>query len=142
MEEMLSRKTDHYVMDVQRALSNITDFTQSGNLSGIGKIRFWNEINRQLEMFEFKDMELRPISKAEKKSIQAKATNRGDGDTRKCHSFSSRRSESRSCSRSSAHVVETEDPLLRLTNVNHFHRIAEDHVHAQDLQENAPVTDA
>ena len=54
MEEMLSCKTGHYVMDVQQALSNITDFTQMGNLSGIGKICFWNEINRQLQLFEFK----------------------------------------------------------------------------------------
>ena len=89
MEEMLSRKTDHFVMDVQRALSNITDFTQRGDLSGIGKIRFWNEINRQLQLFEFKDVELRPTSKAEKRKMR-------DRDYRNDQRNSRNRSKSRS----------------------------------------------
>ena len=65
LEEVLSQRGNHFIMDVQRAVSNVTDFNQFGDLSGPGRIRFWNEINRQLEMFIFKDISLCPLSRKE-----------------------------------------------------------------------------
>ena len=68
LKDVLSRRPNHFVMDVQRALANVTDFSQFGDLSGIGKLRFWNEFNRQLELFELKDISLKPVSKDEKEN--------------------------------------------------------------------------
>ena len=61
LEETLALRNNHYIMDIQWALPNITDFSQIGKLTGVGQIRFWKEINQQLELFEFKDLDLTPV---------------------------------------------------------------------------------
>ena len=96
MCDVLSRRKNHLVMDVQHALANITDFTKFGDLCGVGKLRFWNEFNRQLELFELKDVDLIPMARASSDNI-AHDPNRSDGFN------SNRESESRGNHNSNYH---------------------------------------
>ena len=53
LENELVDKANHYIIDVSQALSvNENYFSAHSPLSGSGKVKFWKEIDVQLEQFD------------------------------------------------------------------------------------------
>ena len=62
LENALVDKHNHYILDVNQALSaNPGFFSSYGKLSGSGKVKFWQELDLQLEEFNNRKRSLRPI---------------------------------------------------------------------------------
>ena len=49
-------------MDVNAAMKDGAYFMLDGNLNGAGKVKFWKEIDFQIELFEARRLLLKPIS--------------------------------------------------------------------------------
>ena len=68
LDEVLTTKEGHYVLDVNAALNDEIYFHRNGTLNGIGEVRFWKEINHQLELFDQRRISLKPVSKRQNES--------------------------------------------------------------------------
>ena len=61
LEEVLSKQDNSYVLDVNAALKDGAFYTLDGHLNGAGKVKFWKEIDYQIELFEARRLSLKPI---------------------------------------------------------------------------------
>ena len=50
-------------MDVNVAVNEARYFTANNELSGDGRVRYWEEIVEQIQLFDFKKLSLRPLHK-------------------------------------------------------------------------------
>ena len=52
MDKIFATKEGHYVLDVNAAFNDEVYFHSNISLNGIGAVRFWKEIDHQLELFD------------------------------------------------------------------------------------------
>ena len=53
LEEILAQKKNHFIIDINDVMFHKSHFRQTNILNARGKERFWDEINRQVEEFEY-----------------------------------------------------------------------------------------
>ena len=63
LEEILAGKANHYIIDVNEALNDVSYFSGSA-LNGFGSVKFWKEIDRQICAFDKRKMSLGPIARS------------------------------------------------------------------------------
>ena len=62
LENALVDKANHYIIDINQALSaNQNYFAVHRQLSGSGKVKFWRELDTQIEQFDTRKRSLRPV---------------------------------------------------------------------------------
>ena len=66
LEDRLHKESNHFIMDVNVAVNEARFFTSGNELNGDGRIRFWEEVNEQLQLFDFKKLSLKPLKKDDK----------------------------------------------------------------------------
>ena len=59
MEETLVRRKDSFIMSIHDAFGSEL-FDCAGYLTNAGKIQFWREVDRQLELFDHQEIDLTP----------------------------------------------------------------------------------
>ena len=59
LEETLVARKNHFIMNVQAAITS-TYFDRSSHFTNQGKIKFWEEVNQQLQLFDQGKLELKP----------------------------------------------------------------------------------
>ena len=64
MDEMLIAKSGHYVIDINTVLPDLSYYHENGSLNGFGKVRFWAEVDYQIEMFDQRKLSLKPNPEA------------------------------------------------------------------------------
>ena len=52
LHDIVGNRTGHYIMDITRALAERNCCDQFNQLNGLGKSRYWNQIDQQLELFD------------------------------------------------------------------------------------------
>ena len=60
LEELLSDRRHHYVIDPNPILWDVSYFTKDNNLNAEGAILFWKEIDECIRLYEARDLALRP----------------------------------------------------------------------------------
>ena len=66
MEDMLSAKKQHYIMDINNPMQDPAYFSALSHLNQDGSQRFWMEVDCKLEEFEVKGKSLTPVLSASK----------------------------------------------------------------------------
>ena len=62
LENILSTKDDHLIMNVTDAMRDDNLMSSNGYLNGSGKVCFWNEVDKQIEAYEKRRISLRPAT--------------------------------------------------------------------------------
>ena len=60
LEEILEKKELHYIIKLADTLNYANLFTHD-HLNGEGKVKYWMEINYQLELFDTRQVSLKPL---------------------------------------------------------------------------------
>ena len=71
LEELLANRCYHYILDAGVALADASCFTYNGQLTARGKGKFWEEVDRQIETFDYQKITLRPTATQKLKQIAA-----------------------------------------------------------------------
>ena len=61
LEDVLSDKSGHYIMDVNSRLNDSTFFTCDNELKGEGRVLFWQEVDAAIKEFDVNKLKLLPI---------------------------------------------------------------------------------
>ena len=69
LDEVLAHQEDHYILDVNEVLIDISYFNNE-KLNGFGKVKFWREIDHQLELFDYKRISLLPSALQKAKNFE------------------------------------------------------------------------
>ena len=69
LEEILATETDAHIMNIS-TLAESNYFDYSGNLTEKGQWEFWKEVNKQMKMFDYKEIELLPVKYQSRKQVQ------------------------------------------------------------------------
>ena len=85
LEEILSTRHGHFILDVNHSMQGLSYYTSNNKLLGHGKVKFWREVDKVIEKFDRYEISLRPLSAAEKereqqKIQQQKSINQAAGD--------------------------------------------------------------
>ena len=70
LEEVLSAKRGHFLLDINNELLGLSTFTVNGQLSGYGKVKFWRAVDKMLERFDCYEILMRPMSSLEKEQAR------------------------------------------------------------------------
>ena len=60
LEDILSERKNHYIIDVNQALAQHSNFTSFNSLNDKGKEIFWLEVDRAIEKFDYNKKVLKP----------------------------------------------------------------------------------
>ena len=63
LEDLLAKEHNHFIMDVNVAVHEAKYFSANNELSGDGRVRYWEEIIEQIQLFDFKKLSLKPLRK-------------------------------------------------------------------------------
>ena len=77
LQEQISKRSKHYIMDVNEAMAEKTFFDLTNKLNGRGKVHFWKEVDTQIKLFDQRKITLKPELQAhqiEELKKQAKAS--------------------------------------------------------------------
>ena len=67
LEQTLAQKDAHYIIDINEIMFEANYFS-SGSLNGAGRIRYWREIDNQIELFDYHRVSLKPGHSTERDS--------------------------------------------------------------------------
>ena len=61
LEELLVNRKNHYIIDVTKEVSHPINFSQNNNINERGMECFWEAIDRNIELFDYRKTELTPM---------------------------------------------------------------------------------
>ena len=62
LEMLLAEKKHHYIIDMDPQLQDSKYFNPSNELNADGRVKFWNEINESVDLFEVDKLKLQPAA--------------------------------------------------------------------------------
>ena len=71
LEELLANRRCHYILDAGAALADASCFTYNGQLTARRKGKFWEEVDCQIEKFDYQKITLLPTATQKPKQIAA-----------------------------------------------------------------------
>ena len=61
LEDVLSDKLGHYIMDVNSQLNDISFFNLDNELNGDGRVLFWQGVDAAIKEFDVNKLKLLPV---------------------------------------------------------------------------------
>ena len=65
LEHFLAEKKHHYIIDMDPALNDSTYFNKDNELNASGRVKYWQEVNDSIDMFELDKLKLKPAANPE-----------------------------------------------------------------------------
>ena len=60
LQEQISKRTKHYIMDIDEAMADESFYDLTNHLNGQGVVHFWKEVDAQLKLFDQRKITLKP----------------------------------------------------------------------------------
>ena len=61
LNEVLLGRPGHFIMNINQAMNDTSFFDKDNKLNAYGCAEFWNEIDKQTEKFELRQLSLKPV---------------------------------------------------------------------------------